>query len=177
MIGAVVAVVVVLVTVVAIAAMRGSGDEGRAAAPPVASPSHHATKRHVPSPKASRTPSQAPSHRPTAKAARRNPYTPQRLCGSGYRVIGSHGLGEARTYLLYNTHAGANCVVTMVPKSTGKVPLTASLAVKGGDRETRSGNFPFNAGPIRLPARGKCVMWGGASKSARWTSGWSHCGK
>jgi hypothetical protein len=91
--------------------------------------------------------------------------------------VDAHGLGEARTYLLYNNRAGANCVVTMVPRSTGKVFLNASLVVQGGGRQSRSGSFPFYAGPVRLPARGKCVMWGGASKTTRWTSDWSHCGR
>jgi hypothetical protein len=173
-VGAVVAVLVALIAGIgALASSRGPEKNRQAAAPPP-SPRHsrRPAKHHTPSP--SRTPSRRPA---AAKSVRANPYTPQRLCGSGYRVVDAHGLGEARTYLLYNTHAGTNCVVTMVPRSSGKVFLTASLVVQGGSRDSRSGSFPFYAGPIRLPARGKCVMWGGASKTARWTSGWSHCGK
>ncbi|MFB9840595.1 hypothetical protein ACFFNX_51485, partial [Actinoallomurus acaciae] len=174
-IGAVVAgLVVVGAGIGALAATNDSGGDPQnpAAAPPPPTPqSSHRPKR-------SHTPSRTPSRRPTPKkTVRANPYKPQRLCGSGYRVIDTHALGEARTYLLYDAKAGTNCVVTMVSRSSGKVFLTASLVVKGGDRESRSGAFPFYAGPIRLPARGKCVMWGGASKSAKWTSGWSHCGK
>jgi hypothetical protein len=171
------AAAVVLVALVAgigaLGASKGDGKGGRAAAPPP-SPKrvHHPAKRHTPS--ASRPASHRAAAVPSVKA---NPYTPQRLCGGGYRVVDRHGLGEARVYLLYNSQAGANCVVTMVPKSTGKVPLGTSLVVKGGGRATRSGAYPFYAGPIRLPARGKCVMWGGSSKTASWTSGWSHCGK
>jgi serine/threonine protein kinase len=167
----------VLVCGIGALAMNGSGDDQKNAAPPPASQSPHApVRKHTPSP--SHRPSRTPSRHPaTKKPVRANPYTPQRLCGNGYRVIETHGLATARAYLLYNAKAGANCVVTMVPRSSGKVFLTASLAVKGGDRASRSGSFPFYAGPIRLPARGKCVMWGGASKTARWTSGWSHCGK
>lgn len=172
-IGAVAALAVVVVGGVALAGLGGSGDDGQAAPPPSAPATHRPVRPHAPTPKPSRT----PSHRPTAKQMKHNPYTPQRVCGKGYRVIGTHALGEASTYLLYNKHTGANCVVTMVPRSPGKVFLSASLVVKGGGRENRSGNVPFYAGPIRLPARGKCVMWGGASKTARWTSGWSHCGK
>lgn len=129
-------------------------------------------RHHTPTP----SPSHTPSHRPSPKP-KPNPYTPQRLCGAGYRVIGVHGLGEARAYLLYNPRAGANCVVTLVTRSTGKTFLDASLVVQGGSRESRSGSFPYYAGPIRLPAKGKCVMWGGASKTTHWTSGWTHCGR
>jgi serine/threonine protein kinase len=158
----------------ALAAMTGPDQSPQAVAPPPSpSPSSHRPAKHAPP-----SPSRIPSHRPIAKKpVRTNPYTPQRLCGGGYRLVDTHRVGEARTYLLYNTRVGTNCVVTMVPRSSGKVFLTASLVVQGGGRESRSGSFPFYAGPIRVPARGKCVMWGGASKTARWTSGWSHCGK
>jgi hypothetical protein len=170
-------VAAVLIALVAgIAAMAASGGDGKddkvAAPPPSANRSRHPSKRRTPSP--SRTPSRKPA---VAKAAKPNPYTPQRVCGSGYRVIDMHGLGDATTYLLYNTHAGANCVVTMIRKSSGKTFLSASLVVKGGARGSRAGAFPFYAGPVRLAAKGKCVTWGGASKTAKWTSGWSHCGK
>jgi predicted Ser/Thr protein kinase len=174
-IGAVAAGLVVLgAGIGALAATRDSGGDPpvTAAPPPTRQTSHRPVRSRTPSP--SRTPSRRPAPRKTVRA---NPYKPQRLCGSGYRVIETHGLGEARAYLLYNAKAGTNCVVTMVPRSSGKVFLSASLVVKGGSRESRSGSFPFYAGPIRLPARGKCVMWGGASKTARWTSAWSHCGK
>lgn len=173
-VAAVAAVLVALVAGIgALTASRDDGKNGQAAAPPPSSKqAHRPAKRHTPS--ASRSASHRP---PAAMSVKTNPYTPQRLCGGGYRVVDRHGLGEARVYLLYNSKTGANCVVTMVPKSSGKVPLSTSLVVKGGDRGSRSGAYPFYAGPIRLPARGKCVMWGGSSRTARWTSGWSHCGK
>lgn len=106
-----------------------------------------------------------------------NPYTPQRVCGAGYRVLGIHPVGQGMTYLLYNGKAGTNCVVTMVPRSTGKLPMGASLLVKGGGHASRSGVYAFYAGPIRLPARGKCIMWGGLVRTIQWTSVWGHCGK
>ena len=174
----VVAAAAVLVALVAgggaLLASSGDGKGGGQAAAPPSSPkrAHAPAERHTPS--APRTSSRRPV---AAMPVRTNPYTPQRLCGGGYRVVDRHGLGEARVYLLYNRHAGANCVVTMVPKSSGKVPLSTSLAVKGGRRAGRSGAYPFYAGPVRLPAKGKCVMWGGSSRTARWKSGWSHCGK
>jgi hypothetical protein len=172
-------VAAVLIALVAgIGVMAASGGDGKqdkvAAPPPSAGRSRHPSKpskRRTPSPP--RTPSRKPA---VAKAAKPNPYTPQRVCGGGYRVIDTHRLGSATTYLLYNAQAGANCVVTMIPKSSGKTYLSASLVVKGGGRGSRAGAFPFYAGPVRLAAKGKCVTWGGASKTAKWTSGWSHCG-
>lgn len=176
-IGAVVAATLALLAGIGVlAATRHPARKPQAATPLPAQHNGKPPKRHTPSP--SRTPSRTPSRPPAAaKPVRADPYTPQRLCGAGYRVIGVHGLGAARTYLLYNPHTGTNCVVTMVPRSSGKVFLSASLAVQGGRRVNRTGAFPFYAGPIRLPARGKCVMWGGASSTAKWMSGWGHCGK
>jgi serine/threonine protein kinase len=180
--GAMIAVVagalVALVAVIGVMAASGdSGGGGKATGTPKPHKRSHAP-RHKTSPSRHKTPSRTPSHGPTAqKPARANPYTPQRLCGGGYGVVDTHGLDGARAYLLYNGRTGVNCVVTMVPESTGKTFLSATLQVRGGGRAGRTGPFPFYAGPVRLPAKGKCVMWGGASKTARWTSGWSHCAR
>jgi serine/threonine protein kinase len=179
--GAIIAVLgvalVALVAVIGVVAASGdSGGGGKAAQTP--KPTKRSPARHRRSPARHRTPARTPSHRPTSeKPAKANPYTPQRLCGGGYRVVDTHSLGGATAYLLYNGNTGVNCVVTMVPKSTGKTFLSATLQVRDGGRGGRTGAFPFYAGPVRLPAKGKCVMWGGASKTARWTSGWSHCGR
>ncbi|MEV0403734.1 protein kinase [Actinoallomurus sp. NPDC050550] len=140
--------------------------------------SHKAKKRPSGRPSHRPTHKKTPSHSPSAKkTAKANPYTPVRLCGAGFQVIDQHGLGQATAYLLYNNGNGANCVVTMVPKSTGDKPnMTASLAVKDGGQGTRSATGPFFAGPVKLPAKGKCVRWGGSSATASWASGWTHCG-
>ncbi|MGH3377229.1 MAG: serine/threonine protein kinase [Actinoallomurus sp.] len=170
---AVVAAVVALIAGIGALAASGDGTNDQAAAPP--SPTmraHRPTRHRTPSP--SRTPTRRPA---AAKSVQINPHKPQQLCGGGYRVIDAHPVGGARIYLLYNSHAGANCVVTMVARSSGKVYLDASLVVRGGDHQSRSGAFLFYAGPVRLPAKGKCVQWGGATRSAKWASGWSHCGK
>ena len=172
-VAAVVAAVVALIAGIGALAASGDGTNDQAAAPP--SPTmraHRPTRHRTPSP--SRTPTRRPA---AVKSVQINPHKPQQLCGGGYRVIDAHPVGGARIYLLYNSHAGANCVVTMVARSSGKVYLNASLVVRGGDHQSRSGAFLFYAGPVRLPAKGKCVQWGGATRSAKWTSGWSHCGK
>ncbi len=171
--GAIVGFIALLLGLGALASSFKHKKNDAAAQPSPSKLAHRRVKHHTPTP----TPSRTPSHRPTSPKPKPNPYTPQRLCGSGYRVIGVHGLGDARAYLLYNTHAGTNCVVTLVTRSTGKTFLDASLVVQGGSRGSRSGSFPYYAGPIRLPAKGKCVMWGGASKTAHWTSAWTHCGR
>ncbi|MEQ4722788.1 protein kinase [Nonomuraea sp. B19D2] len=112
-------------------------------------------------------------------------YTPRKpntasataLCGAGYKVIDSHALGPTATiYLLYNTGAGKNCVVTMsrmiYPE---KVQMNAILQVKGGSSASAPVKVPANAGPVRLPAKQKCVIWGGSWAEKSWKSGWSHC--
>ncbi|MFI0418534.1 serine/threonine protein kinase [Spongiactinospora sp. 9N601] len=142
---------------------------------PTAKPTVKPTSR--PSPTKTTT---TPKPRPTRTIAppKPNPHTPAGVCGPGYKVINSHGLGGGATvYLLFNASAGRNCVVTMskyvIP---AKVAMSATLKVKGGASGGDSGRFTAYAGPVRLPAVKKCVIWGGSFKSARWTSGWSHCG-
>jgi hypothetical protein len=173
-VAAVVAVVVALIAGIGALAANGDGGNDQAAAPPTPTKRAHRPVRHrTPSPSRS-TPTRHPA---AAKSVQVNPHKPQKLCGNGYRVIDSHPVGGARIYLLYNGHAGANCVVTMVARSSGKVYLDASLVVRGGGHQNRSGAFMFYAGPVRLPAKGKCVQWGGATRTAKWASGWTHCGK
>ncbi|MFD0472251.1 hypothetical protein ACFQ0B_31095 [Nonomuraea thailandensis] len=106
-----------------------------------------------------------------------NTYKPTAVCGAGYKVVDSRALGSNATiYLLYNSSAGKNCVVTMsrlvFPK---KMQMSATLQVKGGSSGNNSGSFTAYAGPVRLPAAKKCVIWGGSWSSYTWKSGWSHC--
>ncbi|MEU4835857.1 protein kinase [Streptosporangium sp. NPDC023615] len=145
---------------------------------PTAGPTTRPTTRPTakPTTKPTTRPTAKPSPKPTPR--RLNPYRATGLCGGGYRVVGSHALGGAATvYLLHNTAAGRNCVVTMsryvVP---GKVAMNATLRVKGGPGRGDPGRFTAYAGPVRLPAAKKCVMWGGSYGSLSWRSGWGHCG-
>ncbi|QFY10460.1 peptidoglycan DD-metalloendopeptidase family protein [Nonomuraea phyllanthi] len=107
-----------------------------------------------------------------------NPYTPQEVCGSGYKVIDSAALGSAGTvYLLYNSGNGYNCVTTIKKTSLGKATATtAYLEVAGRSRITDSGNFSYYAGPVRASAAGKCVKWGGKAGSSTYNSPSEHCG-
>ncbi|MEU6411312.1 protein kinase [Microbispora sp. NPDC046933] len=151
---------------------------------PKTTPSAKAT---TPPPKATPAPTKtttAPKPSPTAKATptqtaapKPNPYTAKGVCGSGYAVVDSHSYGQATTYLLYNASNGYNCVITMskyvVP---GKIKMSAVLKVQNGSSKTDSGSYTAYAGPIRLPAKSKCVIWGGGYGTAAWNSAWSHCG-
>lgn len=121
-------------------------------------------------------PTAKPSPKPTPQKP--NPHTATGVCGSGYKVVNSRALGSVATiYLLYSSAAGKNCVVTMsryvIP---AKASMNATLQVKGGSSGSNPGKFTVYAGPVRLPASGKCVIWGGSHGSLSWKSGWSHCG-
>lgn len=123
-------------------------------------------------------PTVKPTAKPTAAPLKPNPYTPAQVCGTGYKVIDSHALGGSATvYLLYDTGAGKNCVVTMSKLVyPGKVAMNAVLQVKGGSSGSNPGSFTAYAGPVRLGAKKQCVIWGGSWKTLSWKSGWSHCG-
>lgn len=107
-----------------------------------------------------------------------NPYTPTQVCGSGYKVINSHALGDAgRVYLLYNSNNGYNCVVTLKTRNVGTpTQTTAFLEPQGSNRTTDSGNFSYYAGPVKRYAAGTCVRWGGSTGGYSYTSPFQHCG-
>ncbi|MEV0612974.1 serine/threonine-protein kinase [Nonomuraea sp. NPDC050404] len=114
----------------------------------------------------------------TTKAApKTNPYSATKVCGSGYKVINQHALGSSAViYLLYNSSAGKNCVVTMSRLVwPGKMKMNATLQVKSGSTGSNPGSFTAYAGPVRLAAKKKCVIWGGSWGTSSWKSGWSHC--
>ncbi|GGO61456.1 hypothetical protein GCM10012289_03730 [Nonomuraea cavernae] len=106
-----------------------------------------------------------------------NPHSPEEVCGSGFRVNDSQGLGTAGTvYLLYNGSTGANCVATMKATSLGTATATSAfLEVQGRTRVTDSGNFGYYAGPVRATAAGTCVKWGGRAGSTSYESPFEHC--
>ncbi|MBF8185637.1 M23 family metallopeptidase [Nonomuraea sp. K274] len=106
-----------------------------------------------------------------------NPYTPEEVCGSGYGVIDSAALTGGRTYLLYNTGNGNNCVVTLKTTNVGSASsMSAFLEPEGASRTTNSGSFSYYAGPVTRSAPGQCVKWGGSIGSSSYTSPFEHCG-
>ncbi|WP_051433123.1 M23 family metallopeptidase [Promicromonospora kroppenstedtii] len=107
-----------------------------------------------------------------------NPYTPVEVCGSGFVVIDQAALGSVgRTYLLYNSGTGSNCVVTLKSTNLGTPSAVAAfLEPQGASRTTDSGNFAYYAGPVKRSAPGTCVKWGGSVGSTSYTSPFEHCG-
>ncbi|WP_327046578.1 protein kinase [Microbispora sp. NBC_01189] len=130
-----------------------------------------ATATPTPSPTAKATPTRTPAPTP-------NPYTAKGVCGTGFAVVDSHSYGgQATTYLLYNASTGRNCVITLSRHTMpAKIRMSAVLKVKGGASAADAGAYTVYAGPLRLPAKGKCVIWGGGYGGASWSSAWSHCG-
>ena len=107
-----------------------------------------------------------------------NPHQPTAVCGPGFKIIDRHALDDKATiFLLYNTATAKNCVVTMSRLVyPTKIHMNAVLQVQGGASASNPGKFSAYAGPIRLSAPRKCVMWGGTWESLTWKSpAWSHC--
>jgi hypothetical protein len=107
-----------------------------------------------------------------------NPYTPEQVCGTDYKVIDSQALGTSGTvYLLYNSTNANNCVATIKKTSLGTASATSAfLEVAGKTRVTDSGNFTYYAGPVRAAAEDKCVKWGGKVGTSSYESPSEHCG-
>ncbi|PZG21386.1 M23 family metallopeptidase [Nonomuraea aridisoli] len=106
-----------------------------------------------------------------------NPYTPEEVCGSGYAVIDSAALTGGRTYLLYNSGNGYNCVTTLKTTNVGTASsMSAFLEPQGEARATDSGSYGYYAGPVSRSAPGQCVRWGGSIGSSSYTSPFEHCG-
>jgi murein DD-endopeptidase MepM/ murein hydrolase activator NlpD len=106
-----------------------------------------------------------------------NPYTPTEVCGSGFSVIDQAALGTVgRTYLLYNSGTGANCVVTLKSTNLGTPSaVSAFLEPEGASRTTDSGSYSYYAGPVKRSAPGTCVKWGGSVGGTSYTSPFEHC--
>ncbi|WP_208868721.1 protein kinase domain-containing protein [Microbispora triticiradicis] len=143
-------------------------------APPTAKASPAPTKATAtpkPSPTAKATPTKTAAPKP-------NPYTAKGVCGTGFAVVDSHSYGgQATTYLLYNASTGRNCVITLSRYTMpAKIRMSVVLKVKGGASAADAGAYTVYAGPLRLPAKGRCVIWGGGYGGASWSSAWSHCG-
>ncbi|WP_406313595.1 protein kinase [Streptosporangium sp. NBC_01639] len=153
-------------------------DGGDASSPPVTTAPPTAKPTAKPTVKPTTKPTAKPTAKPTVSPPKPNPYAVTTVCGAGYKVVDSRALGTSATiYLLYHSGAGKNCVVTMAKYvAPAKVKMNATLQVKGGSSGSNPGSFTTYAGPVRLAAVKKCVMWGGSYGTLTWKSGWSHCG-
>ena len=128
---------------------------------------------------AATTTSAAPTSVPPSSAGSPNPYTAANVCGSGYGSVASSGsnLSGATVYLLYSSATRENCVVTLATTVNGKVPISATLDVQGGSTVTDSGSYTYYAGPEKLPAANKCVVFSGSYNGQSWSSGSpNYCG-
>ncbi|GAA1254899.1 M23 family metallopeptidase [Sphaerisporangium rubeum] len=106
-----------------------------------------------------------------------NPYTPEEICGAGYTTIDSAALTGGRTYLLYNSANGNNCVTTLKTTAPGtEASMSAFLEPQGASRTTDSGSYGYYAGPVKRTAAGQCVKWGGSIGGSSYTSPFEHCG-
>ncbi|MFG2137754.1 spore-associated protein A [Streptomyces sp. NPDC048650] len=101
-------------------------------------------------------------------------------CGSGYSVVNSVPVtGKGTVYLTYSAKTGKNCVVT-VRNTTGKpVYMYTYLAASDGSSDPvfDSGLYTSYAGPVYLPAKGRCVDWGGTIESVSVSVSGSNCGR
>lgn len=109
--------------------------------------------------------------------AETNPYSPERVCGSGFHQIDRQGINGGVVYLLYNRSSRQNCVTTIKTVSVGTATLTsARLEVKGDSTVYQdSGRYKYFAGPVKRNAAHKCVRWGGSSFLASFLSRFGHC--
>ncbi|MEU2677899.1 serine/threonine protein kinase [Streptomyces sp. NPDC007107] len=103
-----------------------------------------------------------------AQAATSNPVS---VCGSGYYVQSSKGIGvyfegsgpQAVAYLLYNASTGYNCAVTVVVGDRSGVNVGAGIRTQDGSWVKDTGNYTSYAGPVRVKASGKCVQYWGTT--------------
>ncbi|MFG1941919.1 hypothetical protein [Nonomuraea sp. NPDC048826] len=127
-------------------------------------------------------PTQKPTQKPTAKPTATakpgvNPYSAVQVCGEGFYVQRSQAFKGGETFQLYNASAGVNCVVTLKRVNIGKATeVSATLEVQGGETKTALGNYEYYAGPVKAPAKGKCVRFAGSVEDEGVRTGWANCG-
>ncbi|WP_433365986.1 protein kinase domain-containing protein [Streptosporangium sp. CA-115845] len=142
-------------------------------APPAARPTAEQPAAAPPAAK----PTTAPPKAAPQAASRSNPYSAQQVCGAGYYVQRSSSFGGGTTYQLYNTSTGSNCVVTIKSADVGvSTQIWATLEVQNGGSHTDRGNYEYYAGPVYLPARGKCVRFSGGGPGGSTSQDWANCG-
>ncbi len=120
-------------------------------------------------------PAPGPSKEDDSDGSEESVYTPEGVCGSGYRVIDQRTLTRSVVYLLWKPSTQQNCVVTLKTREIGgKTPVTAHVQADGAPRLVDSGNFSYYAGPVRQKAPG-CVSWGGSDDVGPGFSARGHC--
>ncbi|GIH97445.1 hypothetical protein ACFFMN_28745 [Planobispora siamensis] len=97
------------------------------------------------------------------------PQTPGVLCGPGFRVVDSDPIRRTDTgqvigkvHLLFDEVTGQACGVTVKSAYLGAVTRAGVyLSPEGAQSVASDGPRLVYAGPVRAPARGRCVLWGG----------------
>jgi hypothetical protein len=85
-------------------------------------------------------------------------------CGAGYRAVNSAPIGTKGTVFLAQNDARRKCVVAKRNSVGSRVLIEAGLSIHPAGSHWdayESGNFTSYAGPIYLPAAGRCVDWMG----------------
>ncbi|WP_051366102.1 hypothetical protein [Hamadaea tsunoensis] len=103
--------------------------------------------------------------------------TPIEACGGGsYHVIDSHAYGSsAVTYLLYN--GSTDCVITWKTGAAGNSAwVRAVVQAYGSPGVVDADYYHYYAGPVKVKAPGKCIMWGGSYGDSWYESPFEHCG-
>ncbi|MFD1932851.1 MULTISPECIES: hypothetical protein [Nonomuraea] len=104
--------------------------------------------------------------------------SPIEACGGGsYHVIDSKAFGTSATvYLLYN--GSTNCVVTWKQGSAvgNSVWVRAVVQAYGSPGVVDANYYRYYAGPVKVKAPGKCIMWGGSYGDQWYESPFEHCG-
>lgn len=117
-------------------------------------------------------------------------YTPQSVCGSSFSTLKSYdvktagGVVYGKVYLTYSSATGENCVTTIKSRWLGsKTQVSAHLVVQNVSGKTDAGYFEYYAGPVKLKAADKCVVFDGGMLSADGTThawggtvDWGFCG-
>ncbi|MFC5752888.1 YncE family protein [Actinomadura rugatobispora] len=107
-----------------------------------------------------------------------NPYTPQQVCGSGYKVQRSSSFAGGHVYQLYSAATKNNCAVAMKTSSIGTAtPAWVRLeSQRGAKVVSDSGSFKYYAGPVYVNAPGDCVRYSGGANGGSASAGWANCG-
>ncbi|GAA3005004.1 hypothetical protein GCM10017559_28350 [Streptosporangium longisporum] len=149
-------------------------------AKPTASPSQPARPTVRPTTRPTVRPTVAPTVAPTVRPTfsttakpswtppvqRTNPHTPEQVCGAGYTVQRSAPFNGGTAYVLFNAATGNGCAVTIKSANVGTAsPVWATLDVQGAQSRTDRRSHEYYAGPVVLPAKGKCVRFNGGVPS------------
>ncbi|MGI5328553.1 spore-associated protein A [Actinomadura nitritigenes] len=99
-------------------------------------------------------------------------YTPEGICGSGYKVVRYMTMSHARTYLLYNRSKAYACAVTIhTGAAYGKAAPTKVMLEQWNTetKKTDSANYKYYAGPIRMyvGSYGDCLVSGGITYAGK----------